>query len=800
MLCKERKRFIKQAVEHRYALAAAHVCYIHSLRNTGFALRNFVEEENFTLVEEPHSGGSSPMLKLPTTASEPIALPEKPQETPLPPQSPSSPSPSPTPPQSPPGTKGSPASSSPDDKYPPQSYESPHYLRALGNPTMSVEERHPSLRMDSYVLPQYGMTDFFGATMPLQAPLGPAASYDNGSITGNPDYPPPPPSPPKTFSWDFFNPFTSLEGQFAFQEHRRSSHNSEDDLKQVREEEGIPDLEEDDHGEEKREMQVQERTVEVIASTEKSAHGREQTDTACVGSGDGDEANVEEKLLVIGAKKSVEVTCEQQVEAINALSDEVSSEQKDLAVFDSSRMKKLFDVIRDIEDQFIRAYDSGKEVAMMLEASKVHYHSGFTEIKEHSAKVLNAITWHRSTSSRSPLSKPDFASSSKEPIDVSNSDFGEDGSMISGSHASTLDRLLVWEKKLYEEVKAGERTRIMYEKKCVQLRKQDAKGEDPQVVDKTRATIRDLHTRIRVAIQAVDSVSKKIQKLRDEELQPQLVELIQGLMRMWKVMLESHQTQNQIIAEAKSLGSSGCGRVSSESQQRATVRLESELRKWHTSFSNWIAAQKAYVQALNGWLLKCIIQEPEGSLKERVPFSPRRLGAPPIFSICKDWSVAFDALPERAVVHAIGSFAADMRTLLGHQDEEQRQKWKADRVARDLDKRLVFLQRNEGGIVEHQHTPNEKYESDSATPAIDRRMSIDSFRKRVEEETAKHQKFMQQTHHATLNTLKTGLIIIFESLADFAAESVETYEKLYKHNEREKLTYENGNVQHIKDG
>ena len=72
---------------------------------------------------------------------------------------------------------------------------------------------------------------------------------------------------------------------------------------------------------------------------------------------------------------------------------------------------------------------------------------------EHSTKVLNAITWNWSTSSRSPLSKSDFASSSKYPIDVSNSDFVEDCSMISGSHASTLERLLAWEKNLWEEVK-----------------------------------------------------------------------------------------------------------------------------------------------------------------------------------------------------------------------------------------------------------------------------------------------------------------------------------------------------------
>ena len=72
---------------------------------------------------------------------------------------------------------------------------------------------------------------------------------------------------------------------------------------------------------------------------------------------------------------------------------------------------------------------------------------------EHSTKVLNAITWNRSMSSRYPLSKYDFASSSKYPIDASNSDFVEDCSMISGSHASTLDRMLAWDKKLYEEVK-----------------------------------------------------------------------------------------------------------------------------------------------------------------------------------------------------------------------------------------------------------------------------------------------------------------------------------------------------------
>lgn len=54
------------------------------------------------------------------------------------------------------------------------------------------------------------------------------------------------------------------------------------------------------------------------------------------------------------------------------------------------------------------------------------------------------------------------------------------------------------------------------------------KGDDPSFVDKTRATIRDLHTQIKVSIHSVEAISKRIETLRDEELEPQLLELVQG--------------------------------------------------------------------------------------------------------------------------------------------------------------------------------------------------------------------------------------------------------------------------------
>lgn len=64
--------------------------------------------------------------------------------------------------------------------------------------------------------------------------------------------------------------------------------------------------------------------------------------------------------------------------------------------------------------------------------------------------------------------------------------------------------------------------------KCKILRQLESKGEKTSKVDKTRATVKDLHSRIRVAIHRIDSISMRIEELRDKELQPQLEELIEG--------------------------------------------------------------------------------------------------------------------------------------------------------------------------------------------------------------------------------------------------------------------------------
>lgn len=70
--------------------------------------------------------------------------------------------------------------------------------------------------------------------------------------------------------------------------------------------------------------------------------------------------------------------------------------------------------------------------------------------------------------------------------------------------------------------------RKLYEKRCSRLRNQDVRGDNGVATDKTRVAVKDLYARILVAIRSAESISARIEKLRDDELQPQIVELLKG--------------------------------------------------------------------------------------------------------------------------------------------------------------------------------------------------------------------------------------------------------------------------------
>ncbi|KAF6165617.1 hypothetical protein GIB67_043092, partial [Kingdonia uniflora] len=134
------------------------------------------------------------------------------------------------------------------------------------------------------------------------------------------------------------------------------------------------------------------------------------------------------------------------------------------------------------------------------------------------------------------------------------------------------------------------------------------------------------------------------------------------LIMMWKVMVECHHNQFQATAEAKNLDAIASREKLSDVNFEVIKQLELELLRWTSNFCGWVAAQKEYIK--NGWLLMCLLIEPEEIVDGDVPFSLGWIGAPPAFVICNYWAQSMeDMISEEENVQALSGFALSVRYL-----------------------------------------------------------------------------------------------------------------------------------------
>ncbi|KAL9316087.1 hypothetical protein ACSQ67_017088 [Phaseolus vulgaris] len=650
-LCRDRKKFVRQALDGRCSLAAAHVSYIQSLKNTGTALRKFTEPE----------GPIEPSLYTNATPEQPLALTGRTLSF-------SSPSVSHHIDAAEHETF-SPTSSPPSSS---SKFRANHMKHSTIS-SKKVEERPP--------VPVIGILTSSGTTT-----QNASVAFEDSSL------------PAGTPQWDFLR---------------------------LREEEGIPELEDDEdksssHGREHSRDSEDEFDEELTAETlvqrfenlnrANSSHvqadavpvttrplsGHSASEVESVNGEKGNSAN-------LSTLKTAPMAALPPPETNKPMEKESHSENK-------ITPKNFFSSVRDIELLFNKASESGKEVPRMLEANKFHFRPIFPgkengsvvsslfkacfscgedpgQVPEEPAQnSVKYLTWHRTASSRSSSSRnPLGAANSIDNVEDHTNNLFDSSCMISGSHASTLDRLYAWERKLYDEVKASEIVRKEYDMKCKILRQLESKGEKTSKVDKTRATVKDLHSRIRVAIHRIDSISKRIEELRDKELQPQLEELIEGLYRMWEVMHECHKLQFQIMSAAYN-NSHARITMDSELRRQITAYLENELQFLSSSFTKWMGAQKFYLEAIRGWLNKCVLLQ-EKSSKRKKRHQPDLLirYGPPIYVTCEFWLSKLNTLPVKDVADSIKSLAADTAQFLPHQDKNQGKgahphmsTWKAD--------------------------------------------------------------------------------------------------------------------------
>lgn len=70
--------------------------------------------------------------------------------------------------------------------------------------------------------------------------------------------------------------------------------------------------------------------------------------------------------------------------------------------------------------------------------------------------------------------------------------------------------------------------KIEYQKKVALLNKQKKRGSNLESLEKTKAAVSHLHTRYIVDMQSMDSTVSEINRLRDDQLYPKLVQLVEG--------------------------------------------------------------------------------------------------------------------------------------------------------------------------------------------------------------------------------------------------------------------------------
>jgi hypothetical protein len=463
-LCRERKEEIKAASDHRYALAAAHVAYFHSLREVGDAIRRFVDEG--LVIASSSTSPASPVLTLPpregksrhkskdSSASTSLShsadskskddevedshlhlssgsdtesdssghirfhdTPEEEEEAvrEVPPTSYNN---NFTDYQQPQGNWGFPNYSGDNPYYNQYPYPYPHensysntfYMKRSATPAKKVVYEDPSVNGSS----GYYGGGYFGYPM-----MGSPARQPS------PEKPPPvPPSPPKVSTWDYFNVFDAYDnggsggypGYYPNARYGYGSSTSSLDSKEVREREGIPDLEDEAeqeamkevHKEKKKAMKEVHKEKKKASEdmdlngkmkfneemkrnygegTSKSGHIASSSESLESIKGKGIKSSMSPDTIQSpdsivskspgeGTVRKKGVTFEFE-DASNVTMDVESSKHSSVATstttLSAHGTRDLQDVVKEISDEFETAYDYGKEVALMLEVSKLPY-------------------------------------------------------------------------------------------------------------------------------------------------------------------------------------------------------------------------------------------------------------------------------------------------------------------------------------------------------------------------------------------------------------------------------------------
>ena len=376
VLCQERKRYVKEALDGRCALAGAHVAYIQSLRHTGFALRKFVEPEVPT---------DSSLYTSTSATPEPPAIRHRSMNL------------------SPSVSHQASDSFSPAPSPLSSGHFHVNHMKAGRNPVRIVEEKLPV---------PVTATLQTSSSVPIQL----VQDLDDSSTFE---------APPGTPPWDYFGLFQPVESQLSFHDEKESVHDFEnaDDIRHLREKEGIPELEEELEKSDAHAGDIkhphQEKTPDVKDGDKSTTSGREDdfaeseddfdnpsseplvrmftnrndtpventvtdqspghlaSEKVTLGNTDSktEEPKADNRVLDISVYETDETPATSPVKELASSVATLSMNGKSKEPLHDVRngVKDLYTSMKEVEILFIKASDCGKEVPRMLDADKVNF-------------------------------------------------------------------------------------------------------------------------------------------------------------------------------------------------------------------------------------------------------------------------------------------------------------------------------------------------------------------------------------------------------------------------------------------
>ncbi|WOG84925.1 hypothetical protein DCAR_0104110 [Daucus carota subsp. sativus] len=439
-----------------------------------------------------------------------------------------------------------------------------------------------------------------------------------------------------------------------------------------------------------------------------------------------------------------------------------TKDTSDMAMVVSMSKRTLANIVRELDDCFLKASSGGKNIGVLMDITVVdsvlwQKNKENKRKRSNSVKVFSALTW--SWSSRS-------LNHTRDIIDFSD----PSEACKPGAHCITLRKLCDEEHKLYKEVKEEEMNKLEHEKKSLQLQKQQMEDQDWTKTEKTRASVESLQSEIIRLQQSISRTCSTILVLINEELHPQLSALTSGLMHMWKKMFDCHQVQTHISQQVNHLSNYQCVDPTTDYHKQAAAQLKSEVTSWCDSFCKLIKFQREYVRTMSRWikLTDCLVENSDLSS-----------GPSAVHALCENWHLALDKLPEKAAEEAIKSFLSAIHAIVLQQEDELSLLRRSDKLEKKLRRELNSMAEMEMKFEGSFNVENPHSGLSPKHPLVVKRAKVEALKKQVDDEKAKYLSSVEVTRVMTLNNLKTSLPNVFRALMGFASAYSQAFEVIH---------------------